>query len=617
MPVSRRHLLAAPVLALGASGSLEDVLEIDTRRQAEALAPPPTVRAIRTHGHASYGDDGGAVWSRASGDPGHQGWFRTADGSVWVLAEAILRPEMFGTIGASPEDDTAAWQSLATVARARAASGRVLIEATGTYLIASPISFRNGGRCRLTLRGARFFQTRRLAPILHFHTCDEVWIEGGDFTGLGGEAGEFEGAASSHNGVAAAYFEHVEVVRVRGSQTRDFAGGAFFVLGGRVRDFEGVTCRGIGARHIDPERPVSNQANGGDAALHFVPGSPFPGWIYEDRIVNCSLADHAFGVRNVATRTFILQNNEIGPCPGQHGVYGTDLDGVVATDNVIRDCRQAGFKNQLENYAGRFVGEQWEAGADYLPGMLVRHQELLLECLSRHQAGTTLEAVRWRPASRLRRDKGIFSRNRIARCGTGFHQLATAHVQGKPIWSSGWSLSENVFADCTESAIRCERMLSATVVGNRINNAGFAALFLTGFAGRIAQNQIRGSQVSALLICAVGDVEIVGNRLADAGVSGRDPAQEAVATFFPPDAETMIPGSPVRPMVTFTDNEFSWSLREAPRYALFGYDPRLRLKADGSEIIGPVRPAIRWDGPVSDVGNDFSGVITDRVSEAG
>lgn len=577
-------------------GPTSALIHVGTRERAAALRVPAHVVAIRTGGHSRHDDGGGAVWSRVKARPDHQGWFTTADGSFWRLADRVLRPEMFGAIGADEESDTAAWTALASVADHLAAEGTATVEAGGEYVLSGPVSFRNGRRYDFVLRNAKFRQGERYKPILHFHTCGEVSITDGSFFGLGGEGGEYDGESSSQNGVAAAYFEHVDTVRVRGARTEQFAGGAFFVLGGRVRDFEGVTCQGIGARYIDPRLPTPNQANGGDAALHFVPASPFPGWIYEDRVVNCRLFDHAFGVRNVATRTFVLQGNEIGPCPGQHGVYGTDLDGVTASDNIIHGCRQAGFKNQLENYAGRFAGEMWSPRREYAAGDLVRTGEVLFECKTAHRSGEGFDEGKWTVASRFQRDAGVFSRNRIERCGTGFHQLATPYLKGKPAWSKGWSIEDNVLVDCTESAIRCERMLSAAVSNNRIERSGFASIYLTSFGGRVRGNQIRSSQVSALLISASEDVEITGNQVSDPGLGAADEAQKAVATFFPPDEDTAIPNAPPNPVVTLSGNEFRWSRNPVPRYSVFGYDRRLGLRISDGQTDGAL--SVRWDGEI-------------------
>lgn len=600
-------------MALLVTPPRSSIANAGTRAEAELRHFPLGVTGIRTDGRAVPGDGGQALWKRASAQPGHPAWFSSADGAIWELAERVLRPEIFGRTGATAELDTAAWQALAAFASTLSAqAGEAMVEAYGAYALSGPVTFRGGRRYSFQLTNARFRQTLPFSPTLHFHTCDEVSILGGVFTGLGGRSREFDGASSSHNGVAAVYFEHVNTIRVRDTQTADFAGGAFFVLGGRIRDFEGVTCKGIGAPYINHLLPSPNQANGGDAALHFVPASPFPGWIYEDRIVGCRLYDHAFGVRTVATRSLILSNNEIGPCPGQHGVYGTDLDGVVATGNTFRDCRQAGFKNQLENYAGLRAGEVWAPRTAYAVGQEVRSNDILLECIEAHTSSERFEKSKWEVSGRFRRGGGVFSSNRVERCGTGFHQLATSALAGLASWSAGWVLEDNDFIDCAESAIRGERMLSARIIRNRIERTGSSSVFLTNFGGEISGNTIRSSQTSALLVGLSEDAQIHDNRISDSGLNGADQAQRASIVFFPPDAASAIPGLTPHPVASVSDNEFAQSRRKADApYLLFGYDSRLRLHIVGNRTDQTSPRAVRWDGELLvNEGNDLGEVVS-------
>lgn len=518
---------------------------------------------------------------------------------------------MFGVIGVSAAADTAVWRALASCADARAAGGgKVVIEADGDYQFYGLVTFRNGGRYILRLAGATISQTKTFSAGLHFHTCEHVSISDGEFFGLGGAAGEFNGASSSHNGVAGIYVEYGDVLRVRASRFKDFAGGAIFVYGGRVRDFENVTAEGIGYPWIDPVGQ-GNQGNGGDAAIHLnpLPGSSFPGWIYEDRFVNCRLFNHAFGIRAVATKSFIMSGCEIGPIPGQHGVYGTELDGVVATGNLIYDCRQQGFKNQLENYAGRFVGPEWEAGETYAAGDLARYTSVLYECVTPHTAGGSFTGAEWQIADRYRLGPGVFDSNVVLRCAEGFYQAAVPLVAGHPLWSAGWRVRDNTFTDCTGSAIRGDRMRGADISGNKVDGGGAFAILLSDFSGRVRSNSVSGSTNSAILMAVAEDVWIEDNRLVDTATGGADDAQRSPVTFFASSEEAETPRPSARPVVRMRGNEFRWTGGPpAGRFLIFTDDTRLRLEISGTRSDTGRRRRVRWDGVVlGSSGNDFAG----------
>lgn len=98
-----------------------------TTAMAESFAS--TVEWVRTAGYAAVGDGGEALYKRALSEPSHAGKFQSADGAWWELAEAVLRPEMFG-------DDGAAFDAALQLARIRGAD-----RATGP----TAIFLENGG----------------------------------------------------------------------------------------------------------------------------------------------------------------------------------------------------------------------------------------------------------------------------------------------------------------------------------------------------------------------------------------------------------------------------------------------------------------------------------------
>lgn len=480
----------------------------------------------------------------------------------------VLRPETFGGGRGDAARDTAAWAALAAAARGLP---EVVVEAGGSYRIAgSTVVFRDVGTIRARLAGARFQQMTRLSRTLCFERCGTVELHDGRFQGLGGAAGEFVGASPSWNGVAAVLFENCDVVRVRRTQEHQHAGGGFVVRGGRIRDFEGVASYGIGASWIDPVRQ-GNQGNGSDFSIMCLPGDTSTGWIHEHRFVNNRCLGHAFGVQIVQSRTCVLEGNEIGPCPGQHGVYGIENDGVVATGNVFLGTRQLAFKEQLENYAGRFLGATWRQGVAYAVGDVVRHQERLLECVRAHRSGRTLAGANWRVSPLNTRKGGLFEGNRIENCGHGFGHMSTAMVDGREVFTEGWRVRDNAFDGVAAESVYMQKAFAAEVRANRIDTRGrssTAAVFLTDFGGLVSDNRIIGAGHAGILCSVATAATIENNVIVDPGARGVGPDQQAGVTLFAPDVRTTLPsvrggGVPRRAVVR--GNSVSWSRSRPPR----------------------------------------------------
>ncbi|MBX9575625.1 MAG: hypothetical protein K2X07_08305 [Caulobacteraceae bacterium] len=483
-----------------------------------------------------------------------------AAGRVWANP-TVLRPEAFGAGRGDVVRDTAAWVALAAAARGQP---DVVVEARGIYRIAgSLVSFKEVGVLRARLAGARFHQTERLSRTLSFESCGVVEIHDGRFEGLGGAAGEFAGASSSWNGVAAVYFDECDTVRVRRTQEIRHAGGGFVVIGGRVRDFEAVISQGIGAPWIDPVGQ-GNQGNGSDCSIMCVPKTFARGWIYEHRFVGNRCWDHAFGIQAVQSRSCVFQGNEIGPCPGQHGVYGIENDGVEAVDNTFRQTRQLGFKEQLENYAGRYIGAEWVSGADYASGDLVRRGERLFECIRRHTSGRAFTPAYWRVSYLNFRRGGIFEANRIEACGHGFGHMSTTLVDGKEIFTNGWRVRDNAFEAVRSESVYVQRALDAEITGNRIDTqrkSETAAIYLTEFGGVVRANTVIGAGHAAILCSVATTVRVEDNVIFDSGLNGRVADQQAGVTFFEPVAHRALPSSRGRRdrRAIVRGNEVRWS----------------------------------------------------------
>lgn len=88
--------------AAEATSSLTSTVVYDTRTDAQAASPAAVVTAIKTLGHTTRGDNGGALYLYfGTSAPSHPGYITTHGGTkFWELARGqILAPEMFGAKG--------------------------------------------------------------------------------------------------------------------------------------------------------------------------------------------------------------------------------------------------------------------------------------------------------------------------------------------------------------------------------------------------------------------------------------------------------------------------------------------------------------------------------------
>lgn len=438
----------------------------------------------------------------------------------------VLRPEMFGRIGVSPAADTAAWVALALEARRQAAQfGQATVEADGEYNLAgSRVQFRDVPVLNVRLGGSRFRQRDRLSKTLQFINCRSVSVTGGVGYGLGRSGREYDGSRPAYNGVAFLYFEDCDSVSVSGSRGFAHAGGCFVVTGGRLRRFENVEAVGIGIGPGGiPNPAVTRNAdlrNGSDFGIMCVPGDAGRGWVFEDEFINCQTRDSAFGIQTVQTARCYGRGNRIGPHPGQHGVYGIELDGVDWQSNTFEDCAQHAFKNQLENYAGRFVGAPWRSGASYAVGQPVRFASTLWEVSGAHTSRTRPDLTRFRRSSLNTRGAGVFANNTIRRCMSGFAQIATTPVFGSSIVSEGWRIDGNVIEQSTGEPLRLDRMLNCDVVNNTITGSLGTAILALDFSGSIHRNRISNTRMTAINILALGPVRIEDNELTNVALGG-------------------------------------------------------------------------------------------------
>jgi|SRR5690348_1559299 len=69
---------------------------LGTRADAVAATVPAALAALRTTGYAVDGDGGGALYRRSASVPAHPGYFQSADGAYWEIAERVIVPMMLG-----------------------------------------------------------------------------------------------------------------------------------------------------------------------------------------------------------------------------------------------------------------------------------------------------------------------------------------------------------------------------------------------------------------------------------------------------------------------------------------------------------------------------------------
>jgi hypothetical protein len=67
-----------------------------TKGSVELWNPETPPDYVRTAGHYTAGDGGGALYRKVASEPAHAGKIQSADGTWWEIRESILTPEMFG-----------------------------------------------------------------------------------------------------------------------------------------------------------------------------------------------------------------------------------------------------------------------------------------------------------------------------------------------------------------------------------------------------------------------------------------------------------------------------------------------------------------------------------------
>ena len=503
---------------------------------AELLDIPTGLGYVRVAGYAVSGDGGKALYKKVVSEPSHPGKFQSDDGAWWELRESEISPQMFGTIGVSAASDTAILNAMFDAAESLSIK-KVII--AGDYELAGSVggSFENVAvACAnidgltVDLSGATFQVTTGETQAFSFDNCDRVFVHGGSFRGYAYlQIANMEAptdwqpigvGGGSYNGASYLYFENCTGVKVRNVYGYRNAGHDIFTWKSNDIDIQGCDLEGIGSGYIDP---IDNGSDFG--IVCYPPEYPSQGPTLRANISNNKVRHHALGVQVVASQTLTLHGNTIGPCPGQHGVYGIELDSASVVGNHFFDCYQFAFKNQLENYAGTYwVTTAWATGANYVIGDERVAFNTVYTATTNHTGAasfaTDRDAGRWKVSEKMRRKGGNISGNTVERCGGGFGVTnGGGLVNALEAYVDGLTVSNNTIldgiADGTGNGdgISLDRVLRATVSGNTIIRSGRYGIYVNNFGGSIVGNTIHESLNSGILAVPCYNMQVKDNTL--------------------------------------------------------------------------------------------------------
>lgn len=591
----------------------------NTIADAEAYNPvtPPDFFDVAFYDNSQQAGSG-ARYTLAASEPTHSGKIQITEGSWYEISTEILRPEMFGQIGVNAAADTAAWVAMATTANSRSVAR---VDADGEYLIAgSDINFTGPDSIYVRLGTAVLRQQTNLSMTLKFTSIPLAVVTDGELHGRGGAAGEYDGASSSNNGVAGLFFSNCDTVEVYRLRAFEHSNPAVFIYGGRVRKVRDCYIEGIGYPYIDPIGQ-GNQGNNSDFGIQAVPSNNIYSWTYEDEFCNNRIFDHAFGIQTVATKSSIIHGNVIGPCPGQHGIYGIENHGVSWVGNIIRECRQHAGKLQLENYAGQFIGTVWATATGYVVGDEVRQSSNLYICLTAHTSGTfatDLAANKWLLSPKNFIEGGVIANNVVEDCGNGLSVLETSLVTPYYKFVRGLIVSGNIFRRSGDRSIIMERALDCDVINNTFIDDVQMAVWLKNFSGRCSGNTFLNSGWSGIyLACAgvavgatLGCTWIEDNHFIDCGLDGTDDDKKVpmVVNFL---SDTPIPGLSTTKFVRANRNEIRFTTGDAagPWLAEFA-DVNVVVDINDTRCNPGTAKVVKVDGSIgAQFRNDYPGYV--------
>lgn len=493
---------------------------------------------------------------------------------------AVITPEMYGapgTIGTgNAVADTAAWSALAV----DAVKG-VRVRADRTYLINGAINFPNPTGVVMDLRAGEWRQQQTFKQTMQFMAPSGLVFFGGTFYGLGGSAGEYDGASSSYNGVAAIYVEGGTDVFIDGLHGRQHAGGCIVFKGTIKKTVQNVDIQGIGSTYIDPVGQ-GNQGNGSDFGIMCQPLDNTLGWVYEDTFNNCRIYDHAFGIQTVQTKVCRVNGGVIGPCWGQHGIYAIENDNFSIVGTHFTQCYQFAVKNQFENYAGRFIGDVWAPDTTYAVGAVRRYSSILWRCVVGHTAGSTFVSSNWVVDDRYRRKGLSFTSFTIDGCGYGIGIINTSTSNPYDEYNRAGQIKDVLITNTVNTALYLERMVDMSLADVTVDTCS-RGLFGTALSGSIKNLTVRNSALSAVAVSVHDNLDIEGSDFINCGAAGAGEDQKAgVVTFAL--GSSGLPSAAAHPTIYFDNNK--WPIDTVGLYLVFDADTASRLNWEISNTGG-------------------------------
>lgn len=569
-------------------------------------------------------------------------------------SSSVLTPEMFGTIGVSPEGDTAAWEAM--IAAANVLGGQIEVDLRspvyliqGTSAAIDNQTFSNFSS--LKIRGLGTTELRQQNPLsktIKYTGGEDVLIEGLTFIGYaqiridgglsplsanGGSGGEIDFNSSSGNAVAAVYGDETTKTTIRNCRTINHAGRDFVLAGCLHLIVENCDLTGLGPTY---NRPLidGHQGNGEDAAVYFIPKiDNIPLLYYEPStttagrstvtILNSRIKWHSFCLRTILNASITLIGNYFGETPGQHHIYDTDSDGHHVVGNLFEGCRQAGYKMQYENLYGRNYGEPWANSTSYAVGDVVRAVSIPWICVTAHTSPSSgpFTSTNWVTHPRYLRRGGVWQGNTFKNCGEGIGIIESSLVHGRNIWSEGYVVSGNTFRDCSE-AMYMDRCWEATVVNNNVHSCNYG-FFGRSFSGEMSGNSFYDTGKNCILAFGIGKAsKISENVFTNYGLTGTDVGNSAAVLIVPHEGTSILVKSN-SPRVLFKNNSFfhyikgqAADTREHPSsYLVYCSDPSVIWEIEGSSGTPTVRQ-FRIDGTVvQQFRNHFNGYANAAQNE--
>jgi parallel beta-helix repeat protein len=157
----------------------DPLLDFETVDDAINSFIPAGANSVRTRGYASGADGGAALYKRAASAPAHPGKFQNTNGSWWELAEAVVRPQMFGGIADGTTIADTFGQAAVDYLKAKGAGGT--LDLSGNWAIQYGLAFVGINNLTIQSRGGR----------IHYLQAPEAWhhllrISGSDQVNIDG-----------------------------------------------------------------------------------------------------------------------------------------------------------------------------------------------------------------------------------------------------------------------------------------------------------------------------------------------------------------------------------------------------------------------------------------------